>query len=495
MLEEDGIKYEELSLSDYPEKRTDMLQLADRLSVPQIFVNGHHLGGASELATLREDGKLQALLDQQPHERANDPRLKRPDYEPQVVSLPEAPPELKTTIAGEGYTYDELVKVLTGGVEARDHTHHLKKQQMCFAGKELAAFLSSHFKLRPEEALETGRDLARTGVFSAADGSGRDFSADGALFRFQVHEQGMWKALNNLRQWCHQQVHEQGHNLSRRNSRAISEAPSDPLGVLKRLKGQLGDVLKPHTDKEGMIDYLAVGEDDAFRQFELAVGELQSVNLIGMESSAKRAFVINLYNMIIPHAFARVGIASGDLPRVAFFDGVRYSLGGHMYSLNDLENGVLRANRNPPYHMRRPFRGGDPRAEAAEPAHDHRIHFALNCGAKSCPPVKWFTPGALDEELRIVAMAWVEQDDNVRVDVAAKTLWLSMICQWYSADFGATKQQVAATLLAHSRGEKKEQLQQLLAGQFSLKHSKYDWSVNSARSAKYSKVCLSAFFG
>jgi len=31
----------------------------------------------------------------------------------------------------------------------------------------------------------------------------------------------------------------------------------------------------------------------------------------------------------------------------------------------------------------------------------NRIHFALNCGAKSCPPIKEFSAEAVDEELRI----------------------------------------------------------------------------------------------
>jgi len=42
------IPYTEISLSDYPDKRTDMLVLADRLSVPQVFFNDEHIGGADD---------------------------------------------------------------------------------------------------------------------------------------------------------------------------------------------------------------------------------------------------------------------------------------------------------------------------------------------------------------------------------------------------------------------------------------------------------------
>ena len=179
--------------------RTDMLQLADRLTVPQIFVNGHHVAGASELAKLREDGELQALLARPPHERADDPRLRRPDYEPQAAQLPEAPPEPRTAIAGADYAYGELAGVLAGGVEAADRGGCLGawRRRSCFPGRDLTAFLAARFGLTPEEALRTGRDLATGGVLAAADGSGRGFSADGALFRLQVHEQGMFRSSYN----------------------------------------------------------------------------------------------------------------------------------------------------------------------------------------------------------------------------------------------------------------------------------------------------------
>ena len=43
-------EYYEISLTSYPEKRSDMLALADRLTVPQVFFNTRHLGGAAEVA-------------------------------------------------------------------------------------------------------------------------------------------------------------------------------------------------------------------------------------------------------------------------------------------------------------------------------------------------------------------------------------------------------------------------------------------------------------
>lgn len=39
---------------------------------------------------------------------------------------------------------------------------------------------------------------------------------------------------------------------------------------------------------------------------------------------------------------------------------------------------------------------------------DKRIHFALNCGAKSCPPIKVYTPETLEEGLQSAAATFCE---------------------------------------------------------------------------------------
>jgi len=483
LFEELELEFVEISLSDYPEKRSDMLQLADRLTVPQIFIGGHHVGGASDLQKLHDDKKLQTLLDAAPLDVADDPKLKRPEYEPKVQELPEAPEEAMICIGGECLKYPELMEVLLKGVPIKEHSHFLHKVKQSFEGKELVDLLESHFKLRSRsEAVQAAAELLHAYIFSAADGSGRGFSDDNCLFRFQYHETALWKSINTSRQWC-------------TPDSCIDETVKDkPLGVLKRLKAQISKIVSDHTNAQGMVDYVSVSTDPAFLQFELSVCELQLVDLSSMEDAVRKAFIINLYNMMIPHSFAREGIPDGDFSRVAFFHAVKYQLGGHTYSLNELENGVLRGNRTIPFHFRHPFKTGDPRLSCVLSC-DHRIHFALNCGAKSCPPVKWFTQEAIDEELRVVAMAWVEQDENVRVDVEKKTLWLSMICNWYSKDFGQNKAEIARTIATHCRGKKREQIDQLLQGKFSIKNITYDWSTNSSNATVFSKTCLSCFAG
>jgi hypothetical protein len=63
---------------------------------------------------------------------------------------------------------------------------------------------------------------------------------------------------------------------------------------------------------------------------------------------------------------------------------------------------------------------------------DARLHFALNCGAKSCPPVKEYTTDALREELRVVAIAFCnDTNDNVEIDVEKCEVKISKLFHWY----------------------------------------------------------------
>ena len=66
-------------------------------------------------------------------------------------------------------------------------------------------------------------------------------------------------------------------------------------------------------------------------------------------------------------------------------------LGGSPFTLQDIENGVLRANKKGVGALSPQFAKADPRRRLSLERAEPRIHFALNCGAKSCPPIKTFS--------------------------------------------------------------------------------------------------------
>jgi glutaredoxin 3 len=64
LLDRKGADYEEMDVMMDEQKRAEMRERAKRTTVPQIFINGQHIGGSDELAELEQAGKLDPLLAQ-----------------------------------------------------------------------------------------------------------------------------------------------------------------------------------------------------------------------------------------------------------------------------------------------------------------------------------------------------------------------------------------------------------------------------------------------
>ena len=64
LLDSKGAEYEETDVMMDDKKRTEMRSRTNRTSVPQIVINGQHIGGSDDLAALEQAGKLDALLAQ-----------------------------------------------------------------------------------------------------------------------------------------------------------------------------------------------------------------------------------------------------------------------------------------------------------------------------------------------------------------------------------------------------------------------------------------------
>jgi glutaredoxin 3 len=63
LLERKGATFTDIDIIDEPTRRTEMIRRAGgRTSVPQIFINGEHIGGSDELVALDRAGELDAKL-------------------------------------------------------------------------------------------------------------------------------------------------------------------------------------------------------------------------------------------------------------------------------------------------------------------------------------------------------------------------------------------------------------------------------------------------
>jgi glutaredoxin 3 len=64
-LKSRGLGYSEVRIDTDPEQRKLMMERTRRTSVPQIFINDHHVGGYEELVALDRAGGLAAFVEPQ----------------------------------------------------------------------------------------------------------------------------------------------------------------------------------------------------------------------------------------------------------------------------------------------------------------------------------------------------------------------------------------------------------------------------------------------
>jgi len=101
--------------------------------------------------------------------------------------------------------------------------------------------------------------------------------------------------------------------------------------------------------------------------------------------------------------------------------------------LDNIEHGILRCNRRSPIGIRKPFSVRDKRQQWICKTLDYRIHFALNCGGLSCPPIAFYTKENIDKELTLAEESFVEQE--FEVDEEKKRIHGSKIVTMYRNDF------------------------------------------------------------
>ena len=63
LLIKKGVSFKEINLASDPNKMDEMIKKTNGMkTVPQIFIDGHHIGGNDKLQALENEGKLNSLL-------------------------------------------------------------------------------------------------------------------------------------------------------------------------------------------------------------------------------------------------------------------------------------------------------------------------------------------------------------------------------------------------------------------------------------------------
>lgn len=150
----------------------------------------------------------------------------------------------------------------------------------------------------------------------------------------------------------------------------------------------------------------------------------------------KKAFWINLYN-----AFTQIILLKdpGQYKiRSQFFGSKQINIAGLIMSLDDIEHGILRRSKIKwsKGYLDKLFPSSFEKKNRVSKL-DYRIHFALNCGAKSCPPIAFYKPEQIDKQLEIATKTYLKGEATY--DPVENTVSVPALMRWFIHDFGGEK--------------------------------------------------------
>jgi len=229
-------------------------------------------------------------------------------------------------------------------------------------------------------------------------------------------------------------------------------------------------------DDRGRVDYRRLRGSETQAALERTSQSLRGVRADELDGDAERvAFWINLYNVLTMHGVLALEIDASVMENPAFFASIAYDVGGHSFTPDEIENGVLRCNARHPVSNKRLFGRTDPRRACCPSRVDPRIHAALVCAAKSCPPVRFYEPEHLQQQLDVATRHYVAAE----VEVAPGLIRLPITFRYYAEDF-TEPDGIRQFILEHAEGEHGEALREAFAGDARIEYARYDWALNHA---------------
>lgn len=146
------------------------------------------------------------------------------------------------------------------------------------------------------------------------------------------------------------------------------------------------------------------------------------------------AFWINIYNGFTNYQIVKLGLKNSVFDKPDFFTDRGLVIGEIDFSLDDIEHGILRRNGDRKNDKPRQFSVEDKRANLMVDGLDSRIHFALNCGSLSCPPIAFYEASKIDLQLSLAEESFSQSE--FLIDHENRLVECSSIFVWYRKDFG-----------------------------------------------------------
>ncbi len=197
----------------------------------------------------------------------------------------------------------------------------------------------------------------------------------------------------------------------------------------------------------GRVDYRSIHDEPA--HLNDLVNKIGDMSLSGKSDNFIKAFYINAYNILaIKQVVERYPI-KGPMQVSGFFNQIKHQVAGEKITLDQLEKATLFAKYP-----------------------DSRMHFALVCAAKGCPPLADFAfhPDKLDQQLNQITSKAFSNGQFLKVEEDQQRVHLSQIFEWYRQDF-LKKSNNLIDYINNYRSEK-------IPTNFKIRYYKYDWSLN-----------------
>ena len=178
-----------------------------------------------------------------------------------------------------------------------------------------------------------------------------------------------------------------------------------------------------------------VKTETSTHEVELKLARIKMPELISGLSNdqARKSFWINVYNAWYQILAIREKKAKPDI-----FTEKLITVAETAFSLDDIEHGILRKYRwklglgyLPQFFPSRTIK------QLSVSKLDYRVHFALNCGARSCPPIAFYSYEDLEAQLETATSVFLNTDTEI--DSENQEVRLSRILQWFKGDFGGVR--------------------------------------------------------
>lgn len=242
----------------------------------------------------------------------------------------------------------------------------------------------------------------------------------------------------------------------------------------RQLAEAIEAVRAAHFDADGQAcRYPAFAVSRERGRLAAFLGNLEALDFKRLRIPAQTSFWLNVFNAGVLRDSPELEFAGGPKDVQAFFEQPRLKIGGHAFSLDDVQHGLLRGNVARHGRLRAPMSRDDPRLAFMPIAFDERMHFALYSAARSSPAFRVFDAGKLDAQLEDAATEYLRL--HVQVENEGALVVLPRQLYWYADDFGGAQGALAFALARLD--DKVVDLVDRRRGRVKVRYAEFDWRL------------------